>query len=308
VLALIAGPLLIWAFWPTLDDLANRWWVDPRYSYGWLVPAFAGYLLHRRRDLLEGQALKPSWAGPLLIGLGVGLGLAGQRYHYQWVAAVGLLPALIGLALSLGGAAMLRWAWPSVAYLIFMIPLPWRLEIGLGDPLLRMATTMSTYVLQTLGQPSYATGNIIHVGDAKIGVVDACNGLGMMMMFFAFAAAVALLSRRSWVHKTLVVLSAPAIAIVVNVVRISATGLLHRYVSSEVANRFYHDLAGLLMMPLALGALGALSWLLARLIVEETVSLVESRRSMMQELMQEPIGVAQASGAKLRGTLREFQR
>src|SRR5262249_62161946 len=114
----------------------------------------------------------------------------------------------------------LPWSWPAIAFLFFMIPLPWRVELALGGPLRRAATVASTYVLQTLGQPAYAEGSIIHVEGGQIGVVDACNGLGMLMMFFAFATAVAILSRRSWVDRVLLVLSAIPIALAVNVVRI----------------------------------------------------------------------------------------
>ena len=42
---------------------------------------------------------------------------------------------------------MLKWAWPAIAFLIFMIPLPWRLEKALGPPLQYLATLASTYTL-----------------------------------------------------------------------------------------------------------------------------------------------------------------
>jgi hypothetical protein len=61
------------------------------------------------------------------------------------------LPYLAGIALLLGGWQTLQWAWPSIAFLAFMIPLPWRVENALGPPLQFLATTASTYLLQTLG-------------------------------------------------------------------------------------------------------------------------------------------------------------
>src|SRR5262249_15573466 len=51
--------------------------------------------------------------------------------------------------------------------------------------------------------------------------------------------------------------SAVPIALLCNLIRITVTGLLHEKVNSDVANAVFHDLAGWLMMPLALGMLWA---------------------------------------------------
>jgi exosortase len=157
---------------------------------------------------------------------------------------------------------------PSIAYLFFMIPLPYRVEMALGYPLQRIATLASNYALQTMGLPAVAEGHIILLGDARIGVVEACNGLGMLFTFFAFAVAAVLVLRRGLLDKTLLVLSAIPIALVANVTRITMTGLLHETVGGQVADAVYHDLAGWLMMPLALAALWGELFLLSHLFIE----------------------------------------
>src|SRR5262249_8698964 len=52
------------------------------------------------------------------------------------------------------------------------------------------------------------------------------------------------------------------IAVLSNVTRITVTGVLHKVAGGEVADYVFHDLAGWLMMPLALGLL----WLEMRLL------------------------------------------
>ena len=64
----------------------------------------------------------------------------------------------------------------------------------------------------------------------------------------------------------LLVLTIP-IALLVNVIRITVTGVLHQTVGHRVANVVFHDLAGWLMMPLALGLLGIESALLPHLLI-----------------------------------------
>ena len=160
---------------------------------------------------------------------------------------------------------------PAVAFLVFMIPLPYRVEYLLGGPLQNLATASSAYALQTMGLPAVTEGNVIHINEAKIGVVEACNGLGMLVMFFAFATAAAFVIPRP-ADKAVILLSAVPISLVANVSRITLAGFLHAKVGGEVADHFYHDMAGLLMMPLALAMLWGELFVLSRLLVEAPAS------------------------------------
>ena len=120
-----------------------------------------------------------------------------------------------------------------------------------------------------MGLPAVAEGNVILMGDARIGVVEACNGMGMLFMFAAFAVAVVLLIEREPLEKFLILLSAAPIALLVNVARITLTGLLHETAGHVVADTVYHDLAGWLMMPMALAALWVELLILSHLFIEE---------------------------------------
>lgn len=77
--------------------------------------------------------------------------------------------------------------------------------------------------------------------------------------------------------KVLVILSAVPIAVAANVMRITVTGVLYEVASHNIAEAVYHDLAGWLMMPLAVVLLWAELALLHRLITvpeEEDVGLL----------------------------------
>jgi exosortase len=275
--ALFASPILrlfvfgalglLWVYWPTLAELAGRWGSESQYSHGYLVPLFALYLLWARRGLIsERRSPEPAWWGLVLLLGALGLRFAGVYLYFEWLAAVSLLPCLAGLALLSGGRPALRWCWPAVAFLVFMIPLPHRLEVALAHPLQRLATVVSTYALELLGFVAYAEGNVIRLGEVRLGVVEACSGLSMLLNFFALATAVVLLRPRPPLERGVIVLSAVPIALFANVLRILATAVLHKTAGGELADLVFHDLAGWLMMPLALGLLWAelrlLSWVL----------------------------------------------
>src|SRR5262245_40390153 len=108
--------VLAWAYWPTLEVMADRWSRDPRYSHGYLVPLFAAFLLWFRRDLIPLEGFRPSWSGLALLLFGVGLYLVGGRFFYVALDPLSLLPVVAGLVVFLGGWRALAWAWPSVLF------------------------------------------------------------------------------------------------------------------------------------------------------------------------------------------------
>jgi exosortase len=288
-LAVLAAAVvcLVWAFWTTLGRTALRWSQDPLYSHGYLVPGFALLLLWFRRGHLADGTLRPSWWGAPLLLAGMALRLAGSYFYFVWLDEVSVVPCLAGVFLMAGGARAWRWAWPAVAFLLFMIPLPYRLSVSMTGPLQQLATVCSTFLLQTLGLPALADGTIIRLDDVEINIVEACSGLRMLVIFFALSTALALVIRRPLWQKVLVVASAVPIALVVNVLRITVTGVMHETAGKEIANAVFHDLAGWLMMPAALGLLGLELKVLTHLVPEAPVGgryRPDSRKPLAQPL------------------------
>jgi exosortase len=270
VSATLAATLLA-THWTTFGRMADRWAHDPQYSHGFIVPVFALVVLWSRRDMLKRMVWQPTWLGLGLLMIGALLRVIAFRSDIEPLDALSLLPTVFGLVWLVGGSSVLRWAWPALAFLAFMMPLPFSVENSLAHPLRAVATAMSTYALQTMGCPAIAEGNVILLDDIRLGVAEACSGLGMLMTFFALATAVAMVVAAPLRDRLLLVASAAPIAILANVVRISATGVAYHLAGREsaIAQVIYHDLAGWLMMPLALAILWLELKFLANLVLEE---------------------------------------
>ncbi len=263
------GASLIWAYWPTLGSMADQWAHDPVYSHSYLVPGFALVLLWFRREKLALVSFRSQWGwGLTLVLAGAILRLVGAYFYIPWFDEISLLPCLAGLCLLLAGWEALTWCWPAIAFLFFMMPLPFQVETAMRLPLRNLATVASTYTLQTIGCPAFSEGNIITLDHDKLGVEEACSGLSMLLIFFALSTAVALVIRRPLWEKGLIVLSAVPIAIIANVARVTATGLLYQMDNRELAKMVIHDMAGWLMMPLGLGLLWIELRVLGCLLVE----------------------------------------
>ena len=269
LLTLLAGVIfagaVLWMFWPSLVELAEIWESDPQYSHGYLVPVFALILLWLRRDQCSPADMRPCVWGLPVLAAGCLLRLAGGYYYYFWLDRFALLPVLLGLAVTLGGWRAVRWGWPAIAFLVFMLPLPSRLGMALGGPLQRLGTICSSYLLEVLGFPAVTEGNVILLRNTDLGIIEACSGLRMLITFFAASAAVASLVKRPLGIRLALFLSAVPIAVAVNIIRITLTGVLYETAGQRLAEMVFHDLAGWLMIPMALALLGFVYWLLNRL-------------------------------------------
>ena len=97
------------------------------------------------------------------MGPGVSWRVRGLRwisayFYFELLDPVSLMAGLAGVALFVGGWRVLRWSWPAIAFLMFMIPLPGFAANLMGHPLQRLATIASTYTIQTVGVSAVAEG------------------------------------------------------------------------------------------------------------------------------------------------------
>lgn len=260
---------ILWSYQSLLEWLVvETWWSQPDYLYGFLVLPFALVLLWARRDLISGVGTPSvAWALACFVVAGA-MKWAGGYYLIRHLDGLSIVPCLCGVALLLGGWKALRWAWPSIVYLLFMLPLPGFAAVAFSRVLQRIGTIASTYVIQTIGIPAVSQGNVISLENTQIGVVDACSGLRMIMLFAAVCTGAAFLSRRGTIFRVALIVSAVPIAILANIARITVTAVLYRYASAELADIVFHDLAGFFMMPLAVVLLWMETEFLSRLLLE----------------------------------------
>ena len=294
-IALMTG-LLVYSYWPGLLN-AQSSWQNAQYSHGWIVPLFTlGLLFWWRKPVNAEIGLWERLAGLALISASFALRLSVARYRIVTIDMYTFVPAIAGVFLMVGGWRMFRWSWAPIAFLIFMYPLPDEATRYLLGPLQTLATIVSTYALQTLGLDAYRQGNQIILGDMHLGVVDACSGLRMLTIFIALSVALVMLGDREWWENVVVIASAIPIALIVNSIRITVTGLLYQVANSEIAEMVFHDLAGWVMMPMALGMLFLLQRILANLFFTEDGAVAPITGASLTGALANDRGLQPAAG------------
>jgi exosortase/archaeosortase family protein len=104
----------------------------------------------------------------------------------------------------------------------------------------------------------------------------------------ALAFGLAFVINRPIWERLVIVISAVPIALLTNVFRITLTGLAFEFFGPEVAEKVFHDLAGWLMMPMAVGLLWLEMTILSNMTIEpqqgsSLAGALLSRESMTQQ-------------------------
>lgn len=264
---------LLWSYWPTLVALNAFWQTSEDYSVGQLVPLVAAFLIWQRRTALRKVGLKPCWWGLLLIAVAQGVRFAGIYYAYGSLERLSILGTFSGGLLLVAGWGVFRHLVWVQAFLVLMVPLPYRVHNAISLPLQDWATSLGLFGLELLGYFVTREGNVLRLGEhTTVMVAEACSGLRMLTAFVFTAAVLTFLVKRPVWQRVVLLTSSVPIAVLANGVRIMATAMFIDAAQDESLEQGFHDLAGVLMMPLAIAILLGELHLLAALTQSRTNS------------------------------------
>jgi exosortase len=246
---LIALEILVYA--SILYHMILFWHASDDYSHGFLIVPLALFFAYERKRDLEAARIEGSWWGiaPLLLGA---LALAIGRLGVELMAMrSSFVLTLMGIVLLVFGRQIFRILAFPLLFLFLMIPLPQSLLNVVAFPLQLMAARIAENALHFLAIPALVEGNIIHLANAELFVAEACSGLRSVMALLTLGVVMAKFFQRRMGARLILVASTIPIAIFVNAVRVTLTGLLTHSYGQEVAHGTIHDFQGLITFGLA---------------------------------------------------------
>ncbi len=258
---LLAG--LLWSYWPTLSDLVAFWRLNPDYSAGALVPLVAVYVVWSRRKVLREIPGQTCWAGLVLLLMAQAVRFFGMLYMYGSLERFSFLLTIVAGCLLIFGRRMTRQLASVLVFLVLMFPLPERVHEALALPLQGFASRSAVVGLEMLGYLVRREGNVLCLSNqAPVAVAEACSGLRMLTAFVIVAAALTFVVRRPVWQKVVIIASSVPVAILANTLRLVITVLVLELVSSDAGEEFFHNSAGIVMIPFAWAVLMGELWLM----------------------------------------------
>jgi len=236
---------LVGLYYPVLIALAHEWSTNDNYSHGFFIPLISGYMIFIIRPELKNISLRPANWGLLLLLAGIAqlyIAKVGSEFFLQRTS---LILVLLGIALFLLGKAMTRMLLLPITYLLFMVPLPAIIWNKIAFPMQLYSSAITEKFIHLFGIPVFREGNVLHLAQTTLEVVDACSGLRSLVTMFALSAALAWFSRYATWKKWVLFLTAAPIAIFANIIRLTGTAGLASFYGEKVAQGFLHEFSGL---------------------------------------------------------------
>jgi len=261
---------LFWSYQPVIWELVRDWKSNDDYSAGMLVPVAALYLAWQQRHRLRRIRKNPCWWGVAVILLAEYARYDGLINLQQSIERYAMVLEFSGLVLLVGGFALFRSTFWILAFLFLMSPMPGQVHNAIAGPLQTQATAGAVFALELLGIPVSRSGNVIVLSNRiPLEVAEACSGLRMLTAFIIVGSVMAYLANRPrWQRITLVISTVP-IAIICNLIRLVVTAVLFMHTDSAWAEKFFHDFAGITMMPMAFVFFFLELWIMSKLILED---------------------------------------
>jgi len=229
---------------PILIGLVGDWTEYPSLSHGFAIPLISAYLLWNRRHLLAEAPVKGSLAGLPLIVVALAMLVIGSLGGESFVARLSLPITLLGVVLFLMGERVLRQAWMAIAYLGFMIPLPYLTLKALTYQSRLFDTGLAASALGWLGVPVLQNGVMLQLPNMTLEVADECSSVPAIAALLALGAAYAQLQARPTWIRTILTLAAAPLGLLSNIIRLILTSLSAYYLGPIALNNTIHKFNG----------------------------------------------------------------
>ncbi|MEW8472283.1 MAG: VPLPA-CTERM-specific exosortase XrtD [Candidatus Thiodiazotropha endolucinida] len=240
----ISTVLLTYGFWDGITDMLGRWSSKEEYGYAYFLPFISVYLIWQRRDRLIEVEFTPSWFGVAVLLVAGFLFFLGEIATTFTLVQYALVLSVLGFAYALMGWQAFKLVAGPLFLLFFIVPLPTFIYNSLSGILQLISSELGVEVIRWFGISVFLEGNVIDLGDYKLQVVEACNGLRYLFPLVSLAFLAAYLYRVEFWKRAVVFLSSIPITVLMNSFRIGVIGVLVENRGQEQAEGFLHYFEG----------------------------------------------------------------
>ena len=263
--------ILLWAvvFSPLYPELVREWLGNSDNSHAFIVPLISLYFVWQRKNALQLAPIATSVWGGWLLGVSLLFYILSSAGGLEFPARVAMVSSLFGLVwFCLGKKFIQKLAFP-IAFLLFMVPVPYSLISLVSAPLQLMATEVSATLIGKCSIPVYREGNMLYFMQTQLEVAEACSGVRSIMALTMISFVFCFLSRDGWWRRAILVIAAIPIAIEANIFRVTGTGVLAHFYGDGVARGFLHEFSGIAIFIIGFAQLFAVFFLVNRKITND---------------------------------------
>ena len=253
--------VFVYAFFPVLVGLVQEWWSHSEYSFAFLVPGLAAYMLWRRRRELRGPS-QPSVTGLALFVVGLTIVFVGYVVAEELIQRVAIPVTLLGLVYFLRGWRGAKACLLPIGYLVLMIPIPFPVYKTMALGLRLLDAKAAAWWAEFFGVPVLQEGYLLHLPRITLEVADGCSGTLSLLALVALGTFYISEKDMAATRKAVLWAALIPVSVLANIVRIVLIVVLVHYSGNWILDTTFHAMVGTVNFVLGFGVILLLgSWL-----------------------------------------------
>lgn len=244
--------LLIAAYYPGFVWMADRWGArDSYYGHGFLIPLVTLYWLFKKRHTLAALPAEFGAFGLVFLLLGGAAHIVSSALRIYFLSGFSFVLILLGIAGVMYGRKIFSQVWFPLSFLALAVPMP---LLVISQTTLKMkffVSEMAAKLLTLSHIPSYREGSYLFTPHSFLLVGDPCSGLRSFLAFICLGFVFAYEGKMPLWKRLVLVVSGLPLAILSNVVRVYALGMIAEIYGMKSIEGAVHDASGVVVFIMA---------------------------------------------------------
>ncbi len=249
--AFLAASLFVAAYFPVFKILVEKWSNSEEYSHAFLTIPIIVYMIWEKRVTFKNEKPRFTSLGFCFVLIASACYVFALLTQVPTFISLAFYSTVLGIFVYLAGVQAIGSLFTPLVLLLLLIPVPDQLYIKLTFPLQLKVSQLSEMVVGMFGVPIFREGNIMNIPGKSFEVVGACSGMRSIVTLLTLSIIIGYFMLKKSLLKIILLLTSIPIAIVVNILRVSAMILLYYFFHLDLSEGLLHTITGLLVFVVA---------------------------------------------------------
>lgn len=251
ILIFLAGSFFL-MFFPVWKNLIDLWMTSDDHSYGLFILPICIYIVWQKKEELKQIHQQSETKGIIIVVLSLLLYLLSKYADILTLEPVSMVIFVFGAVFFIFGYNMVKALLFPLCFLFFIVPVPSQIYSAMTIPLQLFVTKASVFVAGLFDIPIFREGNVIHLSERTLQVVQACSGLRSLVALLTLSAVFGYLTLTSNILRMILFVSGLPVAICVNIFRVLVMIIAFHYFDFDLTQDSIHSIFGIVIFVLAL--------------------------------------------------------
>lgn len=239
-------------FFPVWQHLISLWLNSDDNSYGLFIVPISIYIIFQKKDNIKKLSIKSNKLGLVIVVISLLLYIIANFTQIMTLSAITMVMFIFGSVFFIFGYQIVKELIFPLCFLFLLVPVPAQIYSAMTIPLQLFVTKVSVSMAGIFSIPVFSEGNVIHLPDRTLQVVQACSGLRSLVSLLTLAAVYSFFTLKSNILRFTLFFTGFPVAIFVNIFRVLMMIVSFHYFNLNLTEDRVHSFFGMMVFILAL--------------------------------------------------------